>query len=94
MRRNRATGPWETSSDCRGRTSADVLLEAASLLRRARAVGETPILVLHYVDRLADSVTGLLKTLDRTFPPGTVAVRDPSGLAASSRQILRESSSC
>lgn len=51
--------------DCRGRTVAEVVGPILPWCRQARSLGGTPVVALHNVDLLGDSLSSLLKALDR-----------------------------
>ena len=51
--------------DCQGRRVADVVGPILPWCRQTLALGATPVIALHNLELLEDSITALLKALDR-----------------------------
>jgi hypothetical protein len=79
-----------TRIDCRDRTAREALATILPICLEAHVRGSRPVVVVHNLELLPDSVTRLLKGLERLAHEldATIVLEDSSGLADAFRAAL------
>lgn len=79
-----------TRIDCRDRTAREALATILPICLEAHVRGRRPVVVVHHLDLLPDSVMRLLKGLDRLADEldAHIVLEDSSGYAEAFRSAL------
>jgi hypothetical protein len=83
-----------TRIDCRGRTARETLMMLLPICTEAYDRGRTPVVIVHNLELLPDSVSRLLKGLERMAREldAKIVLQDSSGLVSAFRAALSGSS--
>ena len=83
-------GEIRTRIDCRDRTARETLDTLLPICREAHVRGRRPVVVVAHLELLPDSVTRLLKGLNRLADElgASIVLEDSSGLADAFRDAL------